>query len=177
MTSSFLIAVMCAAVSVLASVSANPNRGQRPCEEGQYRCVRGDQHCIPIEWVCDGDGDCEGGDDETQDCSNRSACDEGFFHCNSGRCIPDTWVCDKDGDCDDSSDEQGCTYSPDTTPRPQSQHRHRNLDGRRGSRTRSGQRGNQWRGHNVTSSHHQESGQIESNRDFTKRDLRPLNKK
>ncbi|XP_076445601.1 prolow-density lipoprotein receptor-related protein 1-like [Babylonia areolata] len=64
------------------------------------------KHCIPQNWVCDGEHDCQDGDDEAQ-CENPRACMEGQFQCPVGvsRCIAQGWQCDGQKDCDDGADE------------------------------------------------------------------------
>ncbi|HBU49492.1 MAG TPA: hypothetical protein DEB46_14390, partial [Myxococcales bacterium] len=46
---------------------AGPERRDQLCLEGQFQCA-GDSTCIPEAWVCDGQNDCAGGDDEPADC-------------------------------------------------------------------------------------------------------------
>ncbi|XP_050504150.1 sortilin-related receptor-like isoform X5 [Diabrotica virgifera virgifera] len=82
---------------------------QRPnvtCESNQYQCDRG--NCILASWVCDGDVDCTGGEDE-KDCDTSVNCSRSEFKCQTdGRCIPATAVCDGHVDCSDKTDELSC---------------------------------------------------------------------
>lgn len=67
-----------------------------------------------MNWKCDGDADCEGGEDEPEgECSDVAvhACDESYFRCKNNRCVPGRWRCDHDDDCGDGSDEIGCLDS------------------------------------------------------------------
>ncbi|XP_054760522.2 serine protease nudel-like isoform X1 [Lytechinus pictus] len=59
--------------------------------------------CIPLSWKCDGDTDCNEGEDE-MNCS----CDEGFL-CSSGVCVDQSYRCDGLPDCDAGEDEMNCT--------------------------------------------------------------------
>ncbi len=49
-------------------------------------------------WVCDGEADCAGGEDEQQSCPAPHQCD-------GGEMISAAWVCDGYEDCEDGSDE------------------------------------------------------------------------
>jgi len=40
--------------------------GNQSCEENEFSCATTDQ-CIPMDWLCDADRDCQDGSDEA-DC-------------------------------------------------------------------------------------------------------------
>ena len=40
----------------------SPHPEENKCTDQQFRCPTG--RCIPKEWLCDGDGDCAGEEDE-----------------------------------------------------------------------------------------------------------------
>ncbi|XP_054751071.2 atrial natriuretic peptide-converting enzyme-like isoform X9 [Lytechinus pictus] len=61
--------------------------------------------CIPFEEECDGEHQCEFGEDE-RNCSQR--CDS--FLCNDGICLANSTVCDTVNDCTGGEDESGCSY-------------------------------------------------------------------
>lgn len=63
---------------------------------GAFTCA--DQTVIPDAWVCDGEADCVGGEDEQASCP-------GPHLCANGESIPHAWVCDGWDDCGDGSDE------------------------------------------------------------------------
>ena len=68
-----------------------------------FRCP--DHRCLPATWYCDGDKDCEGGEDEPEgECQDKDrTCFGNLFTCDNGNCIPYTYVCDGDNDCVDGS--------------------------------------------------------------------------
>jgi hypothetical protein len=68
------------------------------CPE-QFVCDDG--HSIPESWVCDGDLDCAGGEDEEGDCRVEP------FVCDDGETLPASWVCDGWPDCVNGEDEAG----------------------------------------------------------------------
>ena len=37
------------------------------CDANTFKCSIGDLQCIPWLWVCDGDEDCNAGEDESQE--------------------------------------------------------------------------------------------------------------
>nr|XP_054751071.1 atrial natriuretic peptide-converting enzyme-like isoform X5 [Lytechinus pictus] len=65
----------------------------------------GSGKCIPFEEECDGEHQCEFGEDE-RNCSQR--CDS--FLCNDGICLANSTVCDTVNDCTGGEDESGCSY-------------------------------------------------------------------
>ena len=76
-----------------------------PCGPGQAVCQNG--QCIPSDYRCDGDKDCEDGSDEI--CSAPTGnCEPNEFRCNNNRCAMKIWRCDGDNDCGDDSDELNC---------------------------------------------------------------------
>jgi hypothetical protein len=76
--------------AVACPAAAAPPAGTFYCNDGSY---------IPGSWVCDGEADCTGGEDEA-DCTN--------FTCNDGYIIPGRYVCDSFEDCTGGEDELNC---------------------------------------------------------------------
>ena len=83
---------------------------QRNCTASSFRCDSG--NCIPQQWVCDGDADCDGGSDE-RDCQALMSrtCQPSQHRCGNGNCLPAEWKCDGDPDCSDMSDEVADNFS------------------------------------------------------------------
>ncbi|XP_065832092.1 low-density lipoprotein receptor-like isoform X2 [Oscarella lobularis] len=69
-----------------------------------FSCKSGAFNCVSRSFVCDGENDCDKGEDEHYcgvDCESK-----GLFRCVIGHpCIPGSWKCDGDNDCIDGSDE------------------------------------------------------------------------
>jgi len=102
--------------------------GECECDGNQFECSsfvpgRHDgarEKCIPEYYLCDGDRDCPGSEDENRRfCIGGSSqegvgrCRNNQFECNNGQCIPEAYECDGETiwghDCDDRSDEhRGC---------------------------------------------------------------------
>eukprot|EP00118_Oscarella_pearsei_P023716 m.287138 g.287138 ORF g.287138 m.287138 type:complete len:236 (+) comp40702_c0_seq1:227-934(+) len=69
-----------------------------------FSCPAQGRKCVSRSFVCDGDLDCDKGEDEHYcdvDCDKN-----GMFRCKIGHpCIPNQWTCDGANDCVDGSDE------------------------------------------------------------------------
>uniref|UniRef100_A0A4W5QYY7 Very low density lipoprotein receptor n=1 Tax=Hucho hucho TaxID=62062 RepID=A0A4W5QYY7_9TELE len=81
----------------------------RTCRVNEFSCGAGSTQCIPVFWKCDGEKDCDNGEDE-MNCGNIT-CASLEFTCASGRCISRNFVCNGEDDCGDGSDEQECAPS------------------------------------------------------------------
>lgn len=64
--------------------------------------------CIHQSWVCDGDSDCPGGEDEMPPLCKNVTCREDQYQCKDNTCIPGYMYCNGKRDCKDGSDEIGC---------------------------------------------------------------------
>ena len=88
----------------------NPESIDESCyQTDKFQCSSGE--CIWKAWVCDGDKDCETGEDESEEtCRDHVTCTSAQFRCErSGQCISFDSLCDGKVDCDDHSDEIGCS--------------------------------------------------------------------
>ncbi|XP_063173518.1 basement membrane-specific heparan sulfate proteoglycan core protein isoform X2 [Candoia aspera] len=90
--------------------------GLRPCRKDEATCSN--RQCIPRDYVCDGERDCQDGGDE-KNCGTPSPCEPNEFRCRNGHCALMLWRCDGDNDCADGSDELNCpTKGPGDTCGP-----------------------------------------------------------
>ena len=78
------------------------------CGENRFRCNDGE--CIWQAWVCDGEKDCDGGEEEDATlCAGWANCTNNDFRCElSGECVDASRLCNGVDDCVDKSDESGC---------------------------------------------------------------------
>ncbi|CAG2189557.1 HSPG2 [Mytilus edulis] len=76
-----------------------------PCGARQTTCRNG--QCIPLDYRCDGDTNCDDNSDE-ESCSVSSICEPNELRCRNDRCAMRIYRCDGDDDCEDNSDEEDC---------------------------------------------------------------------
>ena len=67
----------------------------RNCPDDHFKCPGG--RCIPLNWRCDGDPDCENAEDEPEDCKDDSVkkCEDSYFKCDNHRCIPGIYTLER----------------------------------------------------------------------------------
>ncbi|XP_032582124.1 uncharacterized protein LOC6611547 isoform X2 [Drosophila sechellia] len=82
----------------------DPTRRRDYCYGNEFQCHDGS--CIPQNWQCDKIKDCQGGEDEDEQCL---VCEPDEFRCRSNeKCLVEKYRCDQNIDCMDGSDEQDC---------------------------------------------------------------------
>ena len=60
-------------------------------------------------WLCDGNPDCPGKEDESTIFCKQHKCEKNEYQCANGQCIPKRYECDYVSDCFDKSDEENCS--------------------------------------------------------------------
>ncbi len=84
------------------------SRISSPCLQAEYQCS--DRiTCIHRSWVCDGEKDCPGGDDELMPNCQNITCRADQFQCKDKSCIPGHFHCSGKAECPDGSDEFNCS--------------------------------------------------------------------
>jgi len=79
-----------------------------------FWCEKGRQ-CIPSQFVCDGEGDCEDSEDELNCSGNGTYCPGNMFSCSgTKKCIPKSSLCNEVQDCANGDDEFGCSENSTT---------------------------------------------------------------
>jgi len=78
------------------------DKGEGSCPRDEFRCDEG--LCLPLSWTCDGQEDCQAGDDENKELCEGPSCDQ--FSCDDGSCVANSTLCDGTSDCEDGSDEK-----------------------------------------------------------------------
>ncbi|CAF0774305.1 unnamed protein product [Didymodactylos carnosus] len=63
--------------------------------------------CLDWRQICDGNFNCENGEDEPRDCLELklNECEDNEYRCRNGMCIPKTFLLDFSPDCMDLDDE------------------------------------------------------------------------
>ncbi|CAG2103255.1 unnamed protein product [Medioppia subpectinata] len=92
-----------------AIVPAVPTQtGKESCSREMFECAN--SQCIWESWLCDGQNDCEGGEDEDNCHFGAKNCSDSQFRCiHSAGCVPLSAVCNGKDDCGDGTDEWGCS--------------------------------------------------------------------
>lgn len=82
-------------------------RRESSCVQAEYQCKDGIT-CIHRSWVCDGEQDCPGGDDEKPPICQNVTCRADQFQCADKTCIHGRFHCSGKAECKDGSDELNC---------------------------------------------------------------------
>ncbi|XP_046395098.1 low-density lipoprotein receptor-related protein 4-like [Ischnura elegans] len=121
-----------------AKTTPPPTDEHITCPPRELRCPGASGSCVPERWVCDGEKDCAGGEDESvQECGTPGEGEEGGeskqrtrpppracgpheYMCTTGGrggaggvCILKSWLCDGVRDCDGGEDEapSACVFA------------------------------------------------------------------
>ncbi|CAG2178352.1 unnamed protein product, partial [Oppiella nova] len=91
-----------------ATSPAVPTQGSKEgCGRERFQCADG--QCVWDSWLCDGQKDCDGGEDEDNCKFGAKNCTENEFKCiHTSGCVPLSDVCNGRDDCGDGTDEWGC---------------------------------------------------------------------
>uniref|UniRef100_A0A1B0DC49 Uncharacterized protein n=1 Tax=Phlebotomus papatasi TaxID=29031 RepID=A0A1B0DC49_PHLPP len=79
-----------------------------PCTSAEFQC-KDRITCIHRSWVCDGEKDCPGGDDEMAPTCLNVTCRADQFQCKDRTCIAGALECSGKAECADGSDEVNCS--------------------------------------------------------------------
>ena len=79
-----------------------------PCLKYEYLCPS-DKKCIHTAWICDGEADCAGMEDESAEACDTKVCGINEFKCKNGMCTWECYKCDGIDHCGDKSDEENCS--------------------------------------------------------------------
>lgn len=77
------------------------------CVQAEYLCKDGIT-CVHRSWICDGEQDCPGGDDEMMPNCQNITCRADQFQCADKSCIAGHFHCSGKSECRDGSDELNC---------------------------------------------------------------------
>ena len=77
------------------------------------------QGCVPLSWVCDGEPDCQEGEDE-RNCPTW--CGKDQFACSNDTCVGFQHVCNGEKDCPGGEDEMDCTVQKECDAGSRCQH-------------------------------------------------------
>ena len=80
------------------------------CQPDEYSC-KTENKCLHRNWICDGDADCKGMDDESAAVCSTPDCESDDFECENKKCVNKRNLCDGHDHCGDNSDETNCKSS------------------------------------------------------------------
>lgn len=91
-------------------IISDSTENESNCTFNQFTCPSS-KTCISKSWLCDGNSDCPGKEDEAPSLCSVHKCEDNEFQCASGQCLPSSYKCDGVPDCSDQSDEQSCNIT------------------------------------------------------------------